>query len=212
MIESKWYLPLFYILCVLPMLIAAVFMGPFLRSYVFIGGLLVFLFSSLWNLSGWGISSFIFGVALLLGDFYLLQKIQPALFFVISIVSSLTVALLQSYILEETDMIQKENEGKIKELIQSLDLARKESFFALEDLESLEKEIFLKEMEEDPNQIHLINLLKQEQVYTQDLEQEIAALEMMITKVSFSSTKQRVRVKKIKQEKGEWFLPIEFQD
>lgn len=212
MMESKGYLPLFYLASVLPMLLAAIFMGPFLLSYVFIGGILVFFFSCLWGFPGLEIAALLFTLALLLGDSSLFKQVQPVLFFLIAIVSSFTVVILQTYIEEIDELACDEREEKILELTKALECLRSESLFVEQDLEALEKEVFLKEIEEDPNQTHLIHLLKQEQIYTQDLEQEICVLEMMITKMPFSPAQQRVRVKKIKQEKGEWFLPIEFQD
>ncbi len=213
MLESKGALPLLSTATLLPLLLATIFMGPFLFSYVCMGGLLVFLFSFLWGFWGFRLSAMVFIITLVLGgDFSLLKKIQPVFFLLISMVSSYAVVLLEEHREEERAITYKGKEDKILELTKALEQSKKESFFAGQDLASLEKEIFLREIEEDPSQTHLIHLLKQEQVYVQDLEQEIRVLETMITKMSYSLPQQRSRVKKIKQERGEWFLPIEFPD
>ncbi len=100
----------------LPMIISAALMGPFLFSPIFLGGILFFLFSCLYGVSTLFFSFIGYTVLAFVADPGFLLKLQPVLFFMISLLSGFLVAVLTRRIEEKGESLKLEVE-KLQEAL-----------------------------------------------------------------------------------------------
>ena len=92
----------------LPMIISAALMGPFLFPPIFLGGILFFLFSCLYGVSTLFFSFVGYTVLAFVADPGFLLKLQPAVFFMISLISGFLVAGLTRRLEEKEERLQQE--------------------------------------------------------------------------------------------------------
>ncbi len=92
----------------LPMIVSAALMGPFLFSPIFLGGILFFLFSCLYGFSTLFFSFVGYTVLAFVADQSFLLKLQPAVFFMISLVSGFLVAGLTRRVEEKEENLLEE--------------------------------------------------------------------------------------------------------
>ena len=92
----------------LPMIISAALMGPFLFPPIFLGGILFFLFSCLYGVTTLFFSVVGYAVLAFVADQSFLLKLQPAVFFMISLFSGFLVAVLTRRIEEKEETLLQE--------------------------------------------------------------------------------------------------------
>ncbi len=185
---------------VFPMFAASTLMGPFLFSSCYMGGVLLFLFSCFWGFSGLALS--LIACLLFVVDAQCFSHVEILLFLGISICSSFIAVSLDAQ-LEEASSLEE------KRLIALLEEAKEDLALAVTEIEALEKKRLLKDLEENVDQKHLLELLQKAQKHSSELEQEVKNLEDTITSLSLFPL-AKVSRRKPKEDTGQSFFALEF--
>ena len=137
----------------LPMIVSTALMGSFIFSPIFFGGVLFFLFSCLYGVPSLLFSFLGYTALSFIEDYAFLLKLQPALFYFISLVSGFLVAVLSHRIEEREEALIQET----KELKEALLRQRNKTdilFGKIRDIETggLKKPARRKKQKEDKKQ------------------------------------------------------------